>query len=139
MASDPSHSVHSRFECSVACLPTYLLCYYRSLLQKSTIWLGVLRFLGTRSDIPATNLLNLSGSAARRHLVSWNVLRARKYLPADTTMYLTHDGVKEMRGPEIKDTRDRVYRLLDPFNMTGKNGLEKAGWCNIEHHEVYAL
>lgn len=50
----------------------------------------------------------------------WNLRHARKYLPADTRVFLSpHDGVTEVEGPGYKDSRSFVVTLLDPFDLYG--------------------
>ncbi|KAI7778878.1 rta1 domain protein [Diaporthe eres] len=50
----------------------------------------------------------------------WNVRHSRKYLPADTKVFLSpHDGVTEVEGPGYKDSRSFVATLLDPFDWYG--------------------
>lgn len=50
----------------------------------------------------------------------WNLRHARKYLPADTRVFLSPgDGVTEVEGPGYKDSRSFVVTLLDPFDLYG--------------------
>lgn len=47
----------------------------------------------------------------------WNMRHSRKYLHKSTKVYLENDGVTEVSGPVIKDTRGRLVSLVDPFDL----------------------
>lgn len=50
----------------------------------------------------------------------WNFRHSRKYLPANTKVFLSpDDGVTEVEGPGYKDSRSFMATLLDPFDFYG--------------------
>ena len=50
----------------------------------------------------------------------WNFRHPRRYLPADTKVFLSpDDGVTEVEGPGYKDSRSFLATLLDPFDLYG--------------------
>lgn len=74
-------------------------------------------------------------------MVMWNVLHPRKYLPSEVNVYLSRDGVTEVRGPVIKDMRPRAYQWLDPFDVMrrGDGQGQKHAWRNVEEQPEHAL
>lgn len=52
-------------------------------------------------------------------MVLWNVRHPRRYLPADPTVHLAHDGLTEVEGPRLKDPRSWTAKILDPFDVMG--------------------
>jgi len=48
-----------------------------------------------------------------------NIWHPGRFLPRDYKLYLSRDGVTEIRGPGWKDDRGVVVSLLDPFDLIG--------------------
>lgn len=68
----------------------------------------------------------------------WNFRHSRKYLPANTKVFLSpDDGVTEVEGPGYKDSRSFLVTLLDPFDFFGlATGRDKKDrfWEEGGHH-----
>lgn len=68
----------------------------------------------------------------------WNFRHSRKYLPANTKVFLSpDDGVTEVEGPGYKDSRSFMATLLDPFDFFGlATGRDKKDrfWEEGGHH-----
>jgi hypothetical protein len=51
--------------------------------------------------------------------VLWNVRHPMEYLPRDSRVYLSEDGVTEITGPGYEDLRFFVIAMVDPFDLIG--------------------
>ncbi|KAI2464920.1 hypothetical protein F4781DRAFT_425176 [Annulohypoxylon bovei var. microspora] len=68
----------------------------------------------------------------------WNIRHPAPFLPADITIYLSRDGVTEVKGPELpKDTRPLITKVLDPWRITdilrGRNKSKNKVYEEIDH------
>ncbi|KAI0886774.1 uncharacterized protein GGS22DRAFT_199130 [Annulohypoxylon maeteangense] len=53
------------------------------------------------------------------NMFMWNIRHPAPFLPADTTTYLSRDGVTEVKGPDPpKDIRPLIFKVLDPWRVT---------------------
>lgn len=52
-------------------------------------------------------------------MVLWNIWHPRRYLPAETKVRLSRDGMTEVEGPGLEDTRGWAVKIFDPFDVMG--------------------